>query len=163
MTRRSDDMAASRPSVCGIVLLDGDAALLQLRDARPGIEDPGLWVFPGGHLEEGESPEHAARREFLEETDYACDRLHSIVRLDSQELGYEPAFTLFFFWADYDGHQTVRCREGRDLRFVHRIQADALPSRSYLVRVWDQALAARNMLRMAANGAAERCASRTTE
>jgi hypothetical protein len=38
-----------RELVCGVVLLRADgAALLQLRDDKPEIRDPGIWVFPGG-------------------------------------------------------------------------------------------------------------------
>jgi 8-oxo-dGTP pyrophosphatase MutT (NUDIX family) len=43
----------SQAQVCGVVLLREDgAALLQHRDDIPGIADPGLWVFPGGHRED---------------------------------------------------------------------------------------------------------------
>jgi 8-oxo-dGTP pyrophosphatase MutT (NUDIX family) len=132
--------------VAGVVLLKGVGALLQLRDDRPGLEDAGLWVFPGGHFEPGETPEQGARREFLEETDYACGRLHALVPLVSRALGYETEFTLHFFWGVYDGWQPVRCREGSDLRFVDRRDADQLAARHYLVTVWDEALAARSAL-----------------
>jgi 8-oxo-dGTP pyrophosphatase MutT (NUDIX family) len=131
------------------VLLNGTAALLQLRDQKPGLQDAGLWVFPGGHLEADETPEHAAKREFLEETGYACDRLHSLVRLEGRDLGYAQEFPLFFFWCVYDGRQSVRCLEGQDLRFVDRPEARGLRARTYLVNVWDQALAAREARRRA--------------
>jgi len=122
--------------------LKGQAALLQLRDEKPGLQDAGLWVFPGGHLEVGETPEEAARREFLEETGYACDRLCKLVSWHSSEVGYERDFRMFFFWALYDGRQSVQCREGRDLRFIDRGDASGLASRPYLVTLWDEALAA---------------------
>jgi len=128
--------------VCGVVLLRGDAALLQLRDDKVGLQDAGLWVFPGGHLEAGESPEAAARREFLEETGYACDALYELSSWRGRELGYEDDLRIVFFWAPYDGRQRVECREGQDLRFIDRRDAVELPSRDYLVTVWNQALAA---------------------
>ena len=59
--------------VVGVVLLRADgAALLQHRDNISTISDPGLWVFPGGHLEWGETPFAGAMREMEEETCYRC-------------------------------------------------------------------------------------------
>ena len=134
---------SGRVPVCGVVLLKGDAALLQLRDDKPGLEDAGLWVFPGGHLEAGETPDAGAKREFLEETGYACDTLCPLTPRSSGELGYENDFAFFFFWALYDGRQSVECREGQDLRFIDRKDAPRLASRAYLTTVWDEVLAAR--------------------
>lgn len=50
-----------------LVVGRGGAVLLQLRDADARA-DPNRWAPPGGHIEAGESPEEAARRELLEET-----------------------------------------------------------------------------------------------
>lgn len=51
----------------GILLAtDGGKVLLMRR--MPGRDHGGEWATPGGHIEEGESPEQAARREFAEET-----------------------------------------------------------------------------------------------
>jgi 8-oxo-dGTP diphosphatase len=41
--------------------------LLQQRDDRPDISYPGYWSTFGGHVEDGETPEEALRRELLEE------------------------------------------------------------------------------------------------
>lgn len=126
--------------VVGIVLLrDDGAALLQLRDDVTGISDPGLWVMPGGHLQPGETSEEAAMREFEEETCYRCARVRPLVRLRGSELGRE----LIFFWENYDGRQPIECREGQALQFVPRLEAESLPRRDYLTRVWDLGLAAR--------------------
>jgi 8-oxo-dGTP diphosphatase len=44
--------------------------LMQLRDNIPTIVYPGHWAFFGGHLDPGESPDAAVRRELLEEIGY---------------------------------------------------------------------------------------------
>ena len=41
--------------------------LLQLRDDKPGLPEPGRWGLFGGMVEEGEAPEAALARELLEE------------------------------------------------------------------------------------------------
>jgi A/G-specific adenine glycosylase len=51
--------------VCG-VLRKGDRIFIQRR--RDGDVWAGLWEFPGGVIEENESPQHAVVREFAEET-----------------------------------------------------------------------------------------------
>ncbi len=132
----------NQAQVCGVVLLREDgAALLQHRDDIPGIADPGLWAFPGGHREAHETPEQAARREFLEETRYQCGELQPLCAFPGPAFGYERDFALEFFWARFDEAQSFECREGQELRFVQRAEAEGLPVCSYLFHVWDRALA----------------------
>jgi 8-oxo-dGTP pyrophosphatase MutT (NUDIX family) len=45
--------------------------LLQLRDDIPGIIYPGHWGLFGGHIEPGETPDVAVKRELLEEIGYS--------------------------------------------------------------------------------------------
>jgi len=52
--------------VAACVLLDGDGRIL-IAKRPPGRSLAGLWEFPGGKVEQGESPEHALIRELAEE------------------------------------------------------------------------------------------------
>jgi 8-oxo-dGTP pyrophosphatase MutT (NUDIX family) len=49
------------------ILYQDDRLLLQLRDDIPTILYPGCWALFGGHLEPGESPIQAVKREIWEE------------------------------------------------------------------------------------------------
>lgn len=51
--------------VVGAILLKGDRILVARR--APHKSAPGLWEFPGGKVERGESPPKALEREILEE------------------------------------------------------------------------------------------------
>ncbi len=59
--------------VATVLLVDTlGRVLLQLR-SEDAPASPGQWSFPGGGVEEGETPEEAARREMLEETGLQVD------------------------------------------------------------------------------------------
>jgi 8-oxo-dGTP pyrophosphatase MutT (NUDIX family) len=60
----------------GIMYVSGNSVLLLKRS------DTGLWAFPGGKIEDGESPEQAASRESLEETGIIPGKLEQIDRTD---------------------------------------------------------------------------------
>jgi 8-oxo-dGTP pyrophosphatase MutT (NUDIX family) len=129
--------------VVGVVLLrDDGAALLQHRDNISTISDPGLWVFPGGHLKWGETSREGAAREMEEETCYRCQNLRPLIRLPID------GATLLFFWENYDGQQPVACREGQALEFVDRRNVEFLPKQSYLTEVFDLALAAQKRVHL---------------
>jgi 8-oxo-dGTP diphosphatase len=51
--------------VVGAILLKGDRILVARR--APHKSAPGLWEFPGGKVEAGESPSEALEREMFEE------------------------------------------------------------------------------------------------
>ena len=60
-------VTGGKPRVAGVILHREGRVLLQHRDDDPGIRWPGAWAIFGGHVEEGEAPEDAARREVEEE------------------------------------------------------------------------------------------------
>jgi 8-oxo-dGTP diphosphatase len=60
-------LGASEPAeiVCGLLILDGQALLVHRTADRDVF--PGVWDFPGGHVEPGESGPDALVRELAEE------------------------------------------------------------------------------------------------
>lgn len=55
-----------------------DRLILQLRDFRPDIADPGEWGFFGGHVRPDEEPVHGLRRELLEEIGWSPQALRPL-------------------------------------------------------------------------------------
>ncbi|HTE20616.1 MAG TPA: NUDIX domain-containing protein [Armatimonadota bacterium] len=66
-------MDVAKPRVAGVILHREGRVLLQHRDDNPAIRWPGAWAIFGGHVEEGEEPEDAARREIEEELGLRLD------------------------------------------------------------------------------------------
>lgn len=127
--------------VAAVILLRQDgAALLQHRDDKPGLRHPGMWVPPGGHAESGEAMDACARRELLEETEYAIADMNFLMEVHNTAPGF-PTNALTIYWAWYDGVQPIVCHEGQALEFVHRSGAGALAIPAPLLAAWDLALA----------------------
>jgi ADP-ribose pyrophosphatase YjhB (NUDIX family) len=55
-------------SAGGLVVRDGKVLLVRVENLQGEVR----WTFPKGHLEAGEGPRQAARREVEEETGWAC-------------------------------------------------------------------------------------------
>jgi 8-oxo-dGTP diphosphatase len=128
----------------GVVLTNaaGDI-LLQLRDDIPTISDPGCWAVPGGGQEPGESLEEAARREFLEETEYVLDEIALVYErdLDRGAGGIEHQA---YFLASYDGRQRIVCHEGQRLEFMSPLSLEPLPQTPDLSAIVSHVLSARS-------------------
>ena len=77
---------AEKHEVAVAILYQDDRFLLQLRDDIPGILYPGHWGFFGGHMELGEDPPTAMRRELLEEIGYAPPELHLFQRTETDQV-----------------------------------------------------------------------------
>ena len=54
-------------AVVGLIVVDGERYLMQLRDQRPGIFYPGHWGLFGGAVDLGEDADTALARELREE------------------------------------------------------------------------------------------------
>ena len=70
-----DASATSPPQVAIAILYRDHKFLMQLRDNIATIIYPGCWGFFGGHIEPGETPEVAVRRELQEEIGYVPPQL----------------------------------------------------------------------------------------
>ena len=128
-------------TVGGVVLLrDDNSALLQLRDNKPGLNAAGLWVFPGGHCEPGESLEAGARREFREETGFECGELSWVTTILHPSDDGRLTYRLGLFACRYDGVQSIHCFEGQAVAFVPRAEAGSHPMPEYAPAVWDMAI-----------------------
>jgi 8-oxo-dGTP diphosphatase len=87
--------------------------LLQLRDDMDGIVAPGHWGLFGGHLEPGETPEQALRRELVEEIRWQAAELQPWFTHTSSERAAH-----FFRGPLTVSLEQLQLLEGQDLRLV---------------------------------------------
>jgi len=132
------------------ILRQGGEALLQHRDDKPGLQDAGMWVPPGGHAERCETMADCARRELREETEYNDDALHFLM---SRERTSEDGITsqISYFWCLYDEIQSIVCHEGQALAFIQRSAAPNYSMPLHLLQMWDMAIAASNEIKEKGN------------
>src|SRR5690606_31983768 len=68
------------PDFVVVVAVDETGRLVLVRQYRRGVGAHTL-EFPSGHVEPGDTPEHTARKELLEETGYVADNLELLATL----------------------------------------------------------------------------------
>lgn len=96
-------MTSIRVALVDLYVLRGTGGALEclaLRRAAGG-RCPGSWETVHGHIEEGETPAGAARRELHEETGLVPDRLYNLSRVEAfyqhrlDEVALVPVFAAF--------------------------------------------------------------------
>lgn len=122
--------------VVGAVLLRDDTVLAARRG--PSMALPGLWEFPGGKIEDGESPRDALVRELHEEllcTVQVGDQVETTTH--EYDFGVVTLTTYFATLADGEPHATehseLRWIPTAELRTVEWAPAD-LPAVDHVIR-----------------------------
>lgn len=105
----------------------GSAAVLVMRDGNVLIgkrKDGNGWCGPGGHIEDGETPQEAAARELTEEFGITANELIEIGTLT----GLDPRFgtPVIFLCTEYAGEPKADGAEMTDAQFVNVDDLDDL-------------------------------------
>lgn len=126
-----------------VVLHRGQVLLVQ-RSKQP---DAGLWGFPGGHVEWGETVRQAAQRELLEETSVAATPTHYLDNLDllrSDDAGQVVSHYLLVGVAcRYESGAPVAGDDALDARWfpIDQIRQGNLPMSARVTDLLERALA----------------------
>jgi 8-oxo-dGTP diphosphatase len=90
----------------------------------------GHWALPGGHVDQGEDTEHAARRELLEETGLNAKRLDYIDAYATPGRDPRGRYATFAYVAETDGLPTpTAADDAAEARWipVDEVLADGFP------------------------------------
>jgi ADP-ribose pyrophosphatase YjhB (NUDIX family) len=120
-----DDEPVTVPAV-SVALVRRDRVLLVRRRFAPAR---GLYAFPGGRVEAGETLEQAARRELFEETGLQAGPLAPVeqILIDSEKGGVAVRFLLQVFSAPHVGGEPVSGDDAEDARFLTLAELNQLP------------------------------------
>lgn len=118
--------------VACIVLNKKKEVLLQLRDKKRTISDPGTWTLPGGHVQNRESFLFAARRELLEETKLKPLNLKFISKI---KISYNKQLILFKFNNNFNAKPI--CLEGKKLQYFNKKEVVKINTPEYFSSLLD--------------------------
>ena len=82
-------------NVANTIILDDESRFLIIKRTDTAPNHPLHWDLPGGHIEDGEKPEEAAKREAFEET--------GLIISDLKAKNVPDSFRHFFVTKNYSG------------------------------------------------------------
>jgi 8-oxo-dGTP pyrophosphatase MutT (NUDIX family) len=92
---------------------------------------PNLWVLPGGHLNEGEEHEIAAKRELLEETGYETEDVYQVGEYDDDKCHIE------YFCSMIDTDEQSPTADANETRYTEFIPVKDLYNYPTMYNIWD--------------------------
>jgi 8-oxo-dGTP diphosphatase len=116
MQPHSKESPRPKQAVFGVVFNEERSKVLLIKR-----RDIPVWVFPGGGLDFGETPEEGVRREVLEETGFEVRIVRKIA--EYLPVNWMTQFTYVFECVPVRGESTLG-QETKDIQFFH---LDALP------------------------------------
>lgn len=90
------DSGAEVVRAAGIMCVARDGRMLFLKRSERAGDHRGTWCFPGGKIEDGESPVEAARRETMEEAGISADWPLRLIDTRSGFVTYRADFAEVF-------------------------------------------------------------------
>ncbi|MBS7555381.1 NUDIX hydrolase [Ancylobacter dichloromethanicus] len=117
-----------RPTVAVLALVEREGSVLLVRRANP--PDQGLWGFPGGRVEPGETHLEAALRELSEETGLLADAPRLLTVLDFIEHDDSGAlahhFAMIAVLCRWQSGEPVAADDALEARWFGRAELAAL-------------------------------------
>jgi 8-oxo-dGTP diphosphatase len=137
-----DEQRKTLPAV-SVAIVRGDSVLLVKRARQPS---QGLYAFPGGKVEAGETLEQAAKRELLEETGLRANAYRPLreIHIDGSGDSHPFDYLLTVFGAIYAGGEAVASDDAETAAFYTLGEMTALPLAGSVLAVAEELLSPRN-------------------
>ncbi len=124
-----DEIRKTLPAV-SVAVVRGNTVLLVKRARQPS---QGLYAFPGGKVEAGETLEQAARRELLEETGLRANAYLPLreIHIDGRSDGHPVDYFLTVFGAAYAGGEAIADDDAETAAFYTLSEMTATAARRF--------------------------------
>ena len=137
-----DEMRKTLPAV-SVAVIRGDTVLLVKRARQPS---QGLYAFPGGKVETGETLEQAVQRELLEETGLRANAYRPLreIHIDGRSDSHPVDYLLTVFGATYAGGEAVVSDDAETAAFYTLGEMMGLPLAGSVFAVAEELLGSKN-------------------